>query len=328
MKSVKFLALGICASLLAVLPLNAATTGHFERTLQVSGTVELEVTSGSGNINVHQGGAGTVAVTAKIHGNNGASWLFGSGNIDERIHKIEQNPPIVQTGNIIHIGRFEDHELSRNISIDYDVTVPPQTRLTSHTGSGDQTISGLQLPVTAKTGSGNITVERIAGETRVSSGSGDLKINSVKGVLYADTGSGNIHANEIAGDVFVNTGSGDIEVRQSAGGSAKAQTGSGNIRLDGVKGGLRADAGSGNIQAQGEPTSDWRLGAGSGNITLRVPSQASFNLDARTSSGTLRFNNHQVTTQGTLAKNHIQGRVGNGGVLLDIHTGSGDIELQ
>jgi hypothetical protein len=328
MKSVKILALGICASVLAVLRMNAATTGHFERTLQVNGTVELEVTSGSGNINVRQGAAGTVAVIAKIHGNNGTSWLFGSGNIDERIHKIEQNPPITQTGNTIHIGRFEDRELARNISIDYEITVPPQTRLTSHTGSGDQTISGLELPMTAKTGSGNVTVDRISGETRISSGSGDLKINSVKGILYADAGSGNIHADDIAGDVFVNTGSGDVEVRQSAGGSVKAQTGSGNIKLQGVKGGLRADAGSGNIQAEGEPTSDWRVGAGSGNITLRVPSQASFNLDARTSSGTLRFNNHQVTTQGTLAKNHIQGKVGNGGVLLDIHTGSGDIELQ
>jgi len=328
MKSVKFLALAICVSVLAVLPLHAATTGHFERTLQVNGTVELEVSSGSGNINVHQGGAGSVSVTAKIHANSGTSWLFGSGNIEERIHKIEQNPPIVQQGNTIRIGRIEDRDLTRNISIDYDVTVPPQTKLTSHTGSGDQTISGLQLPMTAKTGSGNITVDRISGESRVSSGSGDLKINSVKGILYADTGSGNIRAEDIAGDVFVNTGSGDIEVRQSAGGSAKAQTGSGNIKLHGVKGGLRADAGSGNIQAEGEPTSDWRLGAGSGNITLRIPTQASFNLDARTSSGTLKLNNHQVTTQGTLARNHIQGNVGNGGVLLDIHTGSGDIELE
>jgi DUF4097 and DUF4098 domain-containing protein YvlB len=328
MKPVKFLALAICIFALAVLPLNAATTGHFERTLQVTGTVELEVSSGSGNINVHQGGAGTVSVTAKIHGNNGTSWLFGSGNIDERIHKIEQNPPVVQQGNTIRIGRIEDRDLTRNISIDYDVTVPPQTRLNSHTGSGDQTISGLQLPMTAKTGSGNVTVDRIAAETRVSSGSGDLKINSVKGILYAETGSGNIHAYDIAGDVFVNTGSGDVEVGQSAGGSVKAQTGSGNIKLRGVKGGLRADAGSGNIEAEGEPTSDWRLGAGSGNITLKVPTQASFNIDARTSSGSLRLNSHQVTTQGTLAKNHIQGKVGNGGVLLDIHTGSGDIELE
>jgi DUF4097 and DUF4098 domain-containing protein YvlB len=328
MKSVELIALAICVFPLMVLPLKAATTGHFERTLQVNGTVELEVSSGSGNINVHQGGAGTVSVTAKIHGNNGTSWLFGSGNIDERIHKIEQNPPVVQQGNTIRIGRIEDRDLTRNISIDYDVTVPPQTRLTSHTGSGDQTISGLQLPMTAKTGSGNVTVDRMSAETRVSSGSGDLKINSVKGILYADTGSGNIHADDIAGDVFANTGSGDVDIRQSAGGSVKAQTGSGNINLHGVKGGLRADAGSGNIQAEGEPTSDWRLGAGSGNITLKVPTQASFNIDARTSSGTLKLNNHQVTTQGTLARNHIQGKVGNGGVLLDLHTGSGDIELE
>jgi DUF4097 and DUF4098 domain-containing protein YvlB len=256
MQSLRFLALVVSLAALAALPLNAATTGHFERTLQVNGAVELDVYSGSGNINVHQGGAGSVSVTAKIHSNNSTSWLFGSGNVEERIHKIEQNPPIVQQGNTIRIGRFEDRDLTRNISIDYDITVPPQTRLTSNTGSGDQTISGLQLPMTAKTGSGNITVERVSAETRVSSGSGDLKIDSIKGVLYAGTGSGNIRALDVAGDVFVNTGSGNIEVRQSAGGSVKAQAGSGNIRLHGVKGGLRADAGSGDIQVEGEPTSD------------------------------------------------------------------------
>jgi hypothetical protein len=326
MKSVRLLAPVTILAGLSALPLNAATTGHFERTLQVNGAVELEVSSGSGNITVHQGGTGSVSVTAKIHANN-TSWLFGGGNVEERIRRIEQNPPVVQQGNSIHIGKFEDRELTRNISIDYDVTVPPQTRLTSHTGSGDQTISGLQLPMTAKTGSGNVAVEHISAETRVSSGSGDLKINSVKGVLYAETGSGNIRAEDVAGDVFANTGSGNIEVRQSAGGSVKAETGSGNIRLNGVKGGLRASAGSGDIHAEGEPTSDWRLGAGSGNITLKVPTQASFNIDARTSSGTLKVN-HPVTMQGTMARNHIQGKVGNGGVLLDVHTGSGDIEVE
>jgi len=326
MKSVKTLGLLITLLALAALPLQAATTGHFERTLQVSGQVELEVTSASGNITVHQGGSGSVNVSAKIHANNG-SWLFGSGNVEERIRKIEQNPPIFQQGNTIRIGKIEDRELTRNISIDYDVTVPPQTRVSSHTGSGDQVVSGLQLPLTAKTGSGNITVENVTADTRVNSGSGDLKIKSIKGVLYAETGSGNINADDIAGDVFANTGSGNIDVRQSAGGSVKAETGSGNIKLNGVKGGLRASAGSGDIHAEGEPTSDWRLGAGSGNITLKVPSQASFNLDARTSSGSLKVG-HPFTTQGAISHNHIQGKVGNGGVLLDLHTGSGDIQVE
>jgi DUF4097 and DUF4098 domain-containing protein YvlB len=328
MKSLKTLTLVLSLAALAALPLNAASTGHFEKTLSVNGTVELEVTSGSGNITVHQGGAGSVYVSAKIHGNNG-SWLFGGGgsNIDERIHRIEQNPPVTQNGNSIHIGKIEDRDLTRNISIDYDVTVPPQTKLTTTSGSGDLSISGLQLPVTAKTGSGNVSVEHITADARVSSGSGDLTINSVKGTLNAETGSGNIRVGELTGDAFVNTGSGDVQVRQSGGGSVKAQTGSGNIKLQGVKGGLRADAGSGNIQAEGEPTSDWRLSAGSGNITVRVPQQASFNIDAHSSSGTLRIN-HPYTTQGTVAKNHIQGKVGNGGVLMEVHTGSGDIEVE
>jgi hypothetical protein len=38
--------------------------------------------------------------------------------------------------------------------------------------------------------------------------------------------------------------------------------------------------------------------------------------------------NHPYTTQGTVAHNHIQGKVGNGGALLDVHTGSGDIEVE
>ena len=326
MKSARALGLLLVILGLASLPLCAASTGHFERTLKVTGAVDLEVSSGSGNITVHQGASDSVYVSAKLHSSSVSSWFFGSGSVEERIHKIEQNPPITQNGNSITIGKIEDRDLTRNISIDYDVTVPAQSRLNSHTGSGDQQITGLQLPVTAKTGSGNVTVERITGDTRISSGSGDLKINSVKGVLYCDTGSGNVRAQDISGDVVASAGSGNIEVQQSAGGSVKAETGSGTIRLNGVKGGLRAQAGSGDIHVQGEPTSDWRLGAGSGNISLKIPAQASFNIDARTSSGSLTLH-HEVTMQGSLARNHVQGRVGKGGVLLDIHTGSGDIEV-
>jgi hypothetical protein len=309
---------------IAQLPLSAATTGHFERTLQVSGPVDLDIVSGSGNIRVHTGASGSVLVSAKIRASN--SWLFGGGDADEKIRRIEQNPPVEQQGNRIRIGHVDDHDLLRNISIDYDLTVPTQTRISSQTGSGDQTINGVQLPLSAKTGSGNITVDNIAGDARITSGSGDLKINGVKGSLHADTGSGNIHGEGVAGEISASTGSGDVEVHQSAEGDVKVSTGSGNVRLYGIHGGLRAETGSGDIQAEGEVTHDWRLGAGSGNITLRLPAQASFDLDARTSSGTLRLN-RPVTTQGTISKNHIQGKVGSGGVILEVHTGSGDIAL-
>jgi len=299
-----------------------ADTGGFERTLQVSGPVDMDITSGAGNVTVHAGASGSVYVKATIRSQN--SWFGASAS--DRIHKIEQNPPIEQQGNTIRIGKTQDRELLRNISISYDVTVPAQTKLSSHTGSGDQNISGLQLAVSLNTGSGGLTVENLGADARLRSGSGDLKINSVKGVVNAQTGSGGIRAKGVGGEVFAETGSGEIEVEQAGPGNVKAETGSGNVKLYGIKGGLQVETGSGDIRAEGEPKGDWKVGAGSGSIRLKVPPTAAFNLDARTSSGRLSTN-HSITAQGTASRNHIQGKAAGGGVLLDVHTGSGDIEI-
>jgi DUF4097 and DUF4098 domain-containing protein YvlB len=306
----------------AALPLYASETGTFDRTLQVSGQVDLDVTSGSGNIKVHSGGSGSVHVYAVIHARD--SWTGLSAS--EKIKRLQANPPIQQQGNSIHIGRIEDHDLQQNVSIDYDVTVPAETRVTSQTGSGDQTIDDVRLAVSAHTGSGNITVGNIGSEVRVRSGSGNLRINSVKGALDAETGSGNIRGQGIAGGISANTGSGEIEIEQVASGSVRVSAGSGNVKLRGVNGTLKAETGSGDITVDGNPTGDWRVGAGSGNIDLKIPSSASFNIDARTSSGSLNVH-REVTMQGAISRGHMQGKVGNGGVLVDLHTGSGDIQV-
>lgn len=324
MKSVKTLGflLLLCATF--AIASQAEERGSFDRMLKVTGPVELDVVSGSGNITVHTGPKNSVHVTAIIHAHD--SWFGGGGSAKEKILKLESDPPIEQDGNSIKIGRIQDRDLQRNISIDYDITVPEKTRLTSRTGSGDQKLSGLQQALTAKTGSGNVTLENIGADARITSGSGDLTINSIKGVLSAEAGSGNIRAQGIAGAITARTGSGEIELEQVAGGDINVDAGSGDVKLRHVKGGVRAETGSGDIDAQGDITHDWRLDAGSGNITLKLPAHASFDLDARTSSGTLRVN-HPVTTQGTMSRKHIKGKVRNGGVLLDVHTGSGDIQV-
>src|SRR6266481_5011879 len=101
--------------------------GSFSRTLTVSGTPDVEITTGSGNITVHSGNATSVIVQAKIHASD--SWFGGGSSAAEKVKRIESNPPISQSGSVIKIGRIEDRDLRNNVSISYDVTMPNTSRL-------------------------------------------------------------------------------------------------------------------------------------------------------------------------------------------------------
>ena len=118
----------------AGIPAFAAQEGHFDRTLTVTGAVDLSIQTGAGNITVRTGDSSKVEVHGTIRTDH--SWL--NGDATARIHDIETNPPIEQNGNTIRIGHIEDHERMRNISISYEVIVPAETTLHSASGSGDE----------------------------------------------------------------------------------------------------------------------------------------------------------------------------------------------
>ena len=73
--------------------------GTFDKTLTVTGPVNLEVLTHSGDVRVRAGGSGTVQIHGKIFVGN--SWFSGKREGD--VHAIEQNPPIRQERNNIHI---------------------------------------------------------------------------------------------------------------------------------------------------------------------------------------------------------------------------------
>jgi DUF4097 and DUF4098 domain-containing protein YvlB len=319
-KSILTTILLVCCTPLAF----AEVTGSFSKTLNVSGKPDVEIQTGSGNITVRVGGSSTVQVNARIRASE--NW-FGDGmSASERVKRIEADPPVKQNGNMISIGRIEERELRNHVSISYEVTVPAGSSINSRTGSGDQEINGVNGALRASTGSGNIRVDGVSGDPRLETGSGDIKIEAVKGRLYAHTGSGNITARNVEGGLNAETGSGDIEYNQTASGTVLAHTGSGNIRLHGVKGGVEAHTGSGDVDIDGEATSAWDVETGSGNVSLKLPQSAAFDLRAQSSSGSIHMN-RPVTVQGVLKRNRVEGKVGSGGPLLSLHTGSGDIHI-
>src|SRR3954469_15116970 len=140
---------------LATLPVFAAQEGGFDRTLKVSGQVDLDVSTGSGGITVNRGSDGQVVIHATIRASY-YGW-FG-GDVSDKIRAIESNPPVEQSGNTVRIGHFASSDLQRNVSISYDIQIPANARLQSHTGSGSIRIAGVNGPVEASTGSGGINI--------------------------------------------------------------------------------------------------------------------------------------------------------------------------
>ncbi len=320
MRKIQLAAIALLCCTLAV-PAYAAIEGSFQRTLTVSGPVDLDIETGSGSITVRTGSSDKVEVTGHIRA---TEWFSSSAR--DRVQRLEQNPPIQQSGNTIHIGHIEDPDLRRNISISYDVAVPPQTQLKSSTGSGSQTVQGIQGDLDIHSGSGSLTVSNVSSTVRADTGSGSITLDHVKGNVRSHTGSGSIHATDIAGGFEGNTGSGSIHLQQSAPGAVKAETGSGDVELSGVRGSLEARAGSGGIRAEGDPRGGWLVHTGSGRVRLEIPTDAAFDLDARTSSGSISLQ-HPVTIQGRITKKEVHGKVRGGGVQVQVQTGSGDIEI-
>jgi DUF4097 and DUF4098 domain-containing protein YvlB len=208
----------------------AQREGSFDRTLTVNGAVDLTVETGSGRIEVRPGDTSNV----RIHGVIRAQDDFFRGSAD-RIHEIETNPPISQTGNSIRISMPKDEWLRRHVSISYELVVPRETRLRAHTGSGRESVEGIRGPVELETGSGSVTVASVDGEVRIQTGSGSIEGSAIRGPISAHTGSGSMRLEQTAaGPLEAHTGSGGVNVRLPADAAfdLSAHTGSGHVYVN------------------------------------------------------------------------------------------------
>jgi hypothetical protein len=283
----------------------------FDRTLQVSGPVDLEVLTRSGDVTVRAGSSGSIVIHGKVFVSEHWNILpgFSIGNRKAAADQVAQNPPIKQNGNSVHIDYINAHD----IAVDYEITVPADTTIRTHSGSGDQTFEGTR---------GNVDVQ---------TGSGDVRLDNLTGEIRLQTGSGDVRGREVSGAVRGGTGSGDVEIEETGAGDVDLHTGSGNIKAHGIQGAFHGETGSGDITAEGAQTGAWEIRTGSGNVHVRLPGSAAFDADITTSSGTIDIDSPiEMTVQGRVqeTRRQIRGKVRGGGPLLSVHTGSGDIHIQ
>lgn len=310
--SIRFLAL--CGILLSSFWATTASgaTGSFQQTLSVDGPLLLDVSTGSGSIDVVSGDSQRVEITGHIKVRSGSflgMFKRSSEEQQELVDQLENEPPVSLVDGHLKVGHIKSREFTHNVSISYEIVVPAGTEVKSHTGSGSMTISGVAGPVEAKTGSGSITLTDI----------GDA--------VKARSGSGGIRADNIAGAFEAHTGSGGVRLTQTAPGDVDVTAGSGSAKLHGVVGALHVKAGSGRVEIDGRQEGDWNVDTGSGSVSIRLPEDAAFELDAHTGSGGITVD-HPLTIQGKVSKRRMRGEVRGGGDLLVVETGSGGIRIK
>jgi DUF4097 and DUF4098 domain-containing protein YvlB len=206
------------------------------------------------------------------------------------MREIEQHPPVSQQGNVIRIDPVSDETARRHLSVNYEITVPEDTKLRARSGSGSMTAEGIRGPADISSGSGGMDVARVGGELRAHTGSGHIRLVSVNGSVDAVTGSGGVDGTGLAGPIIARTGSGGIRLEQTAAGEVKART-------------------------------------GSGGVILKLPQQGGFDIRAHTGSGRVSCD-QPLTVRSSARTGSLEGKLRGGGHIVDISTGSGGIRIE
>ena len=298
----------------------AAADSTFERTLTVSGPLRLDLSNGSGNVEIRGSADGKVHVWGKVT----AGWSVFGGT-EKNIQDVVANPPIEQHDNMVRIGK--NNSMYKNISIEYKIEVPHDTEVDAGVASGGMTIDNLRGPVKASSASGYLHVYRVEKDTQVSAASGSIEVSNIGGVLRVSSASGDVVLTDVKGDLTVSAASGSIRV-SNPGERVEASSASGSVEVKGAKSDLKVHAISGSIHVAGDPSANrlWELKSVSGSVDIRVPPSASFLLTAETTSGDIRTNIPVILEE--QGKHSLRAHIGSSSGRIEVHTVSGGVDVQ
>jgi hypothetical protein len=148
--------------------------------------------------------------------------------------------------------------------------------------------------------------------------------------VKAASGNGDVMVAGAGDRVIAATGNGRVMV-QDASGPVEASTGNGEIRVNTAMGPVSASSGNGAIDVsigKLDRSTDMKFSTGNGAVTLRLPDGFGAELDASTGNGTVTTDFPIQMRGGRLNRTRLRGTLGDGGGVLSIISGNGDVEIR
>jgi hypothetical protein len=176
---------------------------------------------------------------------------------------------------------------------------------------------------------GSIRTSEGVGPSRLKTSNAKVEVRDFKGNLNIQTSNGEIELNGIDGDVVARTSNARIDVDRVTG-EVDVTSSNGSIHAEAGRndGRVRAETSNGSIELTipAHYRGDLRAHTSNAAITVNVPGDLNARVMARTSNAHIQ-SDFEVRAEGEFDKNHLEGRIGAGGGLLELTTSNGGIRL-
>ena len=280
----------------------------FELELTIPSEINLDISTGGGNIAVKGDLKGTVEASS------------GGGNITAE--NIFGKTDFSTAGGNVSV---------RDINGDADLS----------SAGGDMKAGVINGNADISTAGGNISVNSINKLADISTAGGNISIGKVGGKIEASTAGGDVNVSEVYGSAKLSTAGGNINL-DSAGGEVEASTAAGNINLKNIKGAVEASTAAGNIYAELYQNTNMQseLNSAVGNITLKVPGNIKAIIIARLSLGAWGdsdealehiksdFNSTEVNIRGDKRQVEVIYKLNGGGPTIELNAAMGEIDIK
>jgi hypothetical protein len=282
------------ALLVALLPA-AGAAREFRESVSVEpgGTLEIELSEGSVEVETHDESSVEVDAHARGWGARSLRFELTSDGVDARLVGTIRGwfgPMFGRTRIRVRVRVPEDYSLD------------------------------------VRTGGGSIEIEELGGPVRARTSGGSIELEGARGPVDLRTSGGSIEAYEVVGDLSVRTSGGSVEISEVKG-SVEARTSGGSIEVHDVEGRVYAVTSGGPIEVRFSGIAEGILETSGGSIEAELPEGAGVDLDAKTSGGRVRIE-PELELVGKMERSHIVGRIGGGGPELRLRTSGGNIRVR
>jgi Putative adhesin len=241
----------------------------------------LEIRGDSGNVTIHPGGSESMSIRAS----------------DQSI-QLTQARDNQGHDKVTIVPKLSDAR------INYDITVPPTTRLTINIATGSISVNGVSSAIISTT-DGNLDIENIYGAVQAVASRGNITLKNVTGSMMVRTLNGSIKGSMIQGTLNASTQHGDVTIQHTTLASQSIlETMDGSIHFTGTC----------------DPTGSCTMTTGNGNIILTLPTSGAFQLHTSTPAGVL-MNAFGSTSIGSAPQAQISASTDNGSITVQKQSG-------